>query len=167
VSRTPRTPAPAARRRPAVGGIPFVVALALALGFGLGGCATSGGSPSPSSADFEGVVGELDRVHIGVDHVVSGDAGCDDPSLVPTAIAFDASGLDQPTPVRVHLYRFADAATYDRLRPAVDRCAARFVTDPNAYVAIDASPYVATSAGPWAPGFTGAFRSALIRASGG
>ena len=83
------------------------------------------------------------------------------------AIAFDARGLDQPTPVRVHLYRFADAAAYDRLRQAVDRCAAHFVSDPNAYVAIDASPYVATSAGPWAPGFTDAVRAALTRASRG
>lgn len=143
------------------------LAVVLVLAVAVAGCSASGASPAPSSADFEGLVAELDRVHVEVDHVVSGDAGCDDPTLAPTAIAFDARGLDQPTPVRVHLYRFADAAAYDRLRQAVDRCASHFVSDPNAYVAIDASPYVATSAGPWAPGFTDAVRAALTRASRG
>jgi hypothetical protein len=137
-------------------------------GLVLSGCASGGGpSPEPSSLDFEGTVAELDRVHIAVADVVSGDAGCSDSTLAPTAISFTAQGLDQPTPVHVYLYRFRDGATYDRLRQEVDQCARSYVTDPSAYVAIDARPLVVTSAGPWGPQFTNAFRSALSRAAGG
>lgn len=130
------------------------------------GCA-GGGTAEPSPADFEGTVADLDRVHVAVGNVISGEAGCDDRTLAPTAISFDASGLDQPTPVRVHLYRFRDGATYDRLRPEVDQCARTFVTNPEDYVALDARPLVATSAGPWGAEFTAAVRSALERAAAG
>jgi hypothetical protein len=133
----------------------------------MSGCSASASAPAATPADFEGVVAELDRGHVAVDHVVSGDAGCDDRSLAPAAIAFDARGLDQPTPVRIHLFLFRDGATYDRLRPAVDRCAAAFVADPQSYVALDARPFVAVSPGPWAPQFTAAVRSAVTRAAGG
>ncbi len=43
---------------------------------------------------------------IRIDHVVSGDAGCSDQELIPTAIGFDASGLDQASVVRLHLFIF-------------------------------------------------------------
>ena len=69
---------------------------------------------SPSSSQKRG---------LHVDNVVSGDAGCTDPVLAPTAIAFDASGLDQPTPVRIYLYVFRNRATFERLRSTVDACA--------------------------------------------
>lgn len=146
---------------------PLTLVVAIAIGIGIAGCEPSSEGPGPTPANFEGIVAELDRAHIAVDHVVSGEAGCDDPTLAPTAISFDARGLDQPTPVRVHLFIFADGAAYDRLRPAVDRCASAFVTDPSAYVAVDARPFVAASAGPWGPHFTAAMRSALGRAAGG
>ncbi len=143
--------------------------LALGVAFSLAGCSGAAGpsGPAVTPADFEGVVAELDRQHVAVSDVVSGDAGCPDPSLAPTAISLTASGLDQPTPVRVHLYLFRDRAAYDRLRPAIDTCARSYVTDPDAYVALDAPPLVATSAGPWAPGLTTAVRTALTRAAGG
>lgn len=142
--------------------LPLAVALATA---GCGGGATASG-PRSTPTDFEGTTAELDRVHVAVDDVVSGDAGCPDTTLAPTAISFRARGLDQTNPVTVYLYRFRDDATYDRLRPQVDACARSYVTDASAYVAIDARPLVATSAGPWAPEFTAAMRSALTRAAG-
>ena len=99
-------------------------------------------TPKPTPTTFAGLVSELALVGVGVEHVVSGDAGCDDQRLARTAIAFDASGLDQPQPTRVHLYAFKNGKVYDELRPVVDLCARSYVTDPAAYGSVDASPYV-------------------------
>jgi hypothetical protein len=131
------------------------------------GCANIPSKAAPTPADFEGLVAELDRQHIAVSDVVSGDTGCNDPELVGPAIGLDASDADQSTPVRIHLFLFRDGAAYDRQRQAVDRCSRSFVTNPADYVAIDARPFVAVSAGPWAPGFTDAVRRAITRAAGG
>jgi hypothetical protein len=124
-------------------------------------------TPKPTPTDFAGVVSELALVGIGVDNVVSGDAGCDDQRLARTAIAFDASGLDQSQPTRVHMYAFKNGKVFDELRPAVDLCARSYVTDPAAYGSVDASPYVMAGPGPWAPGFEDALRKALERAAVG
>jgi hypothetical protein len=64
------------------------------------------------------------------------------------------------------VYIFRNDASYERLRPAVDACAATWVTDPAAYEAIDASPFVVTGEGPWASGFRAAVREALAAAAG-
>lgn len=124
-------------------------------------------APNPTPTDFAGIVAELARVGIGVDHVVSGDPGCDDQRLARTAIAFDASGLDQPTATRVYFYGFKNPAVFDELRPTVDLCARSYVTDPAAYRHVAAPPYVFAGPGPWAPGFEGALRTALQRAAVG
>ena len=58
-----------------------------------------------------------------IDHVVSGDAGCSDPVLIPTAIGLDASGLGQTKPVRLYLYVFRTSEVFERLRTTVDACA--------------------------------------------
>ena len=132
------------------------------------GCADNADNlkASATPADFFGIVNEFARLGIGVNHVVSGDAGCDDRTLGPTAISFDAKGLDQPTIVRIHLYAFRDAATFDRLRASVDACARAFVTDPATYEAVDSSPFVVTGQGPWGPQFEAAIRQALTIAAG-
>ena len=70
---------------------------------------------------------------LGVNHFVSGDAGCADPVLAPTAIAFDAKGLDQTENVRIHAYIFRNREAFERLRATVDACAASFVTDPETF----------------------------------
>ena len=59
--------------------------------------------PAPTPADFPDTAIKLVQRGVVIEDVVSGDAGCDDRVLAPTAIAFDASGLDQPTKVRVYL----------------------------------------------------------------
>ena len=64
--------------------------------------------PAATPADFAGISGYMGNHGITVEHVVSGDAGCEDPTLRQTAIAFDAQGLDQATPdpgLRLHLPR--------------------------------------------------------------
>lgn len=122
--------------------------------------------PAPTPADFFGITANLDRRDIVVDHVTSGDAGCDDPVLGQTAIAFDASGLDQATPVRVYVYIFRNRDAFDRLRQTVDACAAAYATDPEAFASVEASPYVVASAGPWAPRFQAAMRAAISEAAG-
>ncbi len=79
--------------------------------------------PAPTPADFQGIATELTKRTIAIDGIVAGDAGCDDAVLIPTAIAFDASGLDQAEPVRIYLYVFRNRASFERLRATVDDCA--------------------------------------------
>ena len=86
-----------------------------------------------------------------LDDLVAGDAGCDDPYLVQTAIGFDASGLDQAEPVRLHVYIFRDRDAYERLRSTIDACVAVVVTDPATFEFVDDSPFVLAGQGPWSP----------------
>ncbi len=122
--------------------------------------------PAATPADFPGIAAEFAKRGIVVLHPVSGDAGCDDHVLAPTAISFDASGLDQAPTVRIHLYMFRDRATLERLRAAIDGCARSFVTDPESYESIEQSPFVLAGQGPWGPGFKAALRQAVEVAAG-
>jgi hypothetical protein len=122
--------------------------------------------PAPTPADINGIASELTQRGLTLDHLVSGDAGCDDPVLVRTAIAFDASGLDQADPVRLRIYIFRDREAFDRLRASVDFCASSFVTDVETYESIAQSPYVLAAQGPWPPKFKAAVREALEVAAG-
>jgi len=122
--------------------------------------------PSPTPADFPGIAIELGKRAIHVDQVVAGDAGCADKVLAPTAIAFDASGLDQATPVRIYLYIFRNRPTFERLRASIDGCARSFVTDTETYESIEQSPFVLAGQGPWGPEFEAAVRAGLEVAAG-
>jgi hypothetical protein len=122
--------------------------------------------PAPTPADITGIASALTQRGLTLDHLVSGDAGCDDPVLVPTAIAFDASGLDQADPVRLRIYIFRDREAFERLRASVDFCASAFVTDAETYESIAQSPYVLAAQGPWPPEFETAVREALEVAAG-
>ncbi len=122
--------------------------------------------PAPTPADFQGIASEIVRRGIAIEHLVSGDAGCDDPVLNPTAIGLDASGLDQAENVRLYLFIFRNRQVYERLRASVDECAQSFVTDPETFESIESSPFVLAGQGPWAPEFEGALRDALTEASG-
>jgi hypothetical protein len=134
----------------------------------LGACSAFTPTTAPATpTDFEGVVAELENLGIDVNRVVSGEAGCADQRLSRTAIGFDARGLDQATPVRIHLYAFKDQQVYDELRATVDACARSYVTDPAAFGAVDEPPYVLAGSGPWAPSFKDALRKALQRAAVG
>lgn len=133
----------------------------------LAGCGTiSTSPPAPTPADFQGIATELSKRAIAIDRIVSGDAGCADPVLVPTAIGFDASGLDQAQPVRIYLYVFRNRAAFERLRATVDDCARTFVTDPATFETAEQSPYVVAGQGPWAPDFEAALREGLEVAAG-
>lgn len=123
-------------------------------------------SPAPTAADFPGIAGVLSQRGIRVDRIVSGDAGCDDIDIARTAIGFDASGLDQATPVRIRIYIFRNRATFERLRATIDGCAAAFVTDPDTFESIDQSPYVVAGQGPWGVEFRDAVRAAIGKAAG-
>ena len=122
--------------------------------------------PAPTPADMIGIASELAQRGLTLDHLVSGDAGCDDPVLVQTAIAFDASGLDQADPVRLRIYIFRNREAFERLRASVDVCASSFVTDAETYESIAQSPYVLAAQGPWPPEFEAAVRDALEVAAG-
>lgn len=143
------------------------VVAAIAFTLGLTGCGTiSTAPPAPTPADFQGIATELTKRAVVIDGLVSGDAGCDDPILVPTAIGLNARGLDQPEPVRIYLYIFRNRASFEKLRATIDGCARSFVTDPQTYETIEQSPFVLAGQGPWSPGFEAAVREALVVAAG-
>lgn len=123
-------------------------------------------APAPTPADFQGLAGEMASRGIELDGLVSGDAGCEDLTLIQTAIGFDASGLDQADPVRLHLYIFRNRDSYERLRSTIDDCVPSFVTDPATFESIDDSPFVLAGQGPWAPEFKATLREALEVAAG-
>lgn len=144
----------------AAGGL-LVTALLLA------GCGTVETTPAaPSPADFGGIISEFAKRGVLATHVVSGDAGCTDQVLIPTAISFDATGVDQATTVKVYLYIFNNRAVFERLRPTIDACARSFVTEPQTYQSIDESPFVLAGQGPWGQGFEQALRDGLAVAAG-
>ena len=138
--------------------------LLAALIAGCGALATT--PPAPTPADFPGIASELVRRGIGVERIVSGDAGCDDVELARTAIGIDAEGLDQATQTRVHIYIFRNRETFERLRQTVDACAAQYVTDPEAFESVETSPFVVAGPGPWAPEFKAALRAAIEEVAG-
>ena len=139
------------------------VALALAVS----ACGTiSTSPPAPTPADFGGIAAELTRQGVGISNAVSGDAGCTDQELIPTAIAVDAAGLDQATPVRIYLYIFRNRASFEKLRVNIDSRARAYVDDPETFETVEQSPYVLAGQGPWAPRFEAAIRHGLEVAAG-
>jgi hypothetical protein len=131
------------------------------------GCGTiSRTPPAPTPADFPGIAGAFALRGISATHIVSGDPGCPNPDLGKTAIAFDAVGLDQSTPVRLYIYIFRNRETYERVRSSVDTCARSYVTDPQTYESVETSPYVVSGQGPWGPEFKDNLRAAIVQAAG-
>jgi hypothetical protein len=144
-----------------------IVLFAVLLALVATGCSTlTGTPPAPTPADFPGIAAALARRGISIDRIVSGDPGCDDANLVPTAIRFEASGLDQPAPTRAYVYIFRNQAAFDRLLRDVARCADAFVTDEEGEPWIALSPFVLTGPGPWPPAFRDAMADALTEAAG-
>ncbi len=144
--------------------VPLVICLVALLVAACGVVSTT--PPAPTPADFPGFAIELGKRGVVVEHPVSGDAGCSDPILAPTAIGFDASGLDQAEVVRVYLYIFRNRAAFERLRASVDDCARTFVTDATTFESVEDSPFVVAGQGPWGSQFKAALRSALEVAAG-
>jgi hypothetical protein len=144
-----------------------VAAVIVGTAVALAGCGTiSRTPPAPTPAPFPGIAGQLSQHGIRVTGIVSGDAGCPDANLARTAVGFDASGLDQATSVRVHVYIFKDRATYERLRSTIDTCAAAFVSDPATFESVETSPYVVAGQGPWGTTFRDNIRAAITEAAG-
>ena len=155
------------RRSPASAVGRGVLLIALVVGLtGLAGCGLTSSPPAPTPADFQGLAGELVKRGLRIEHIVSGDAGCDDFTLKQTAIGLDASGLDQGAPTRLFIYIFRNRTSFERLRQTVDACAASYATDAEAFESIATSPFVVASAGPWAPEFKAAVRAAITEAAG-
>ena len=141
--------------------------LLVGLVFTVGACGSLLGTEPPATpTDFPGLTGRLKLAGVAVDDWVSGDAGCADPNLVPASISFNASGLDQATPVKIYLYVFRNKDAWERHRDAIGPCAQSWVTDPQTYQELQESPYVVAGQGPWAPAFEAAVRSVLTQAAG-
>src|SRR3990170_4090338 len=141
-----------------------LAALSLALAGACGTISTT--APAPTPADFQGIATELTKRGIAIDGLVSGDAGCPDPVLIPTAIGFTADGLDQAAPTRGYPYVFRNRESFERLRATIDDCARSFVTDPATFETVEQSPFVVAAQGPWQPEFEAALRDALEVAAG-
>lgn len=122
--------------------------------------------PAPTPADFQGIATEVTKRGITIDRIVSGDAGCDDPVLIPTAIGFDATGQDQAATTRIRIYIFRNRDSFERLRSSVAMCARSFVTDPSTFETIERSPFVVAAQGPWGEEFEDALREAVEVAAG-
>ena len=151
----------AARRSLAIGLAIIAVAASVAA------CGGLTITPEPATpTDFPGLTGRFNAAHVQVRDWVSGDAGCASPDLVPTAISFMASGLDQAAPVKLYLYIFRNRAAFDRHLGEVGPCAEAFVTDPQAYEQVAESPYVVAGQGPWGLEFEAAVRAVLAEAAG-
>ena len=116
--------------------------------------------------DFPGLAGRLAASGISLGTYVSGDPGCTDPDLLPTAIRFDASGLDQATPVTIYLYVFRNRDAFERHRAQVGPCARAYVTDAQTFESIEESPYILAGQGPWAPAFETSLRAVVAAAAG-
>ncbi len=139
----------------------------LAAGLLLTGCGLiSTTPPIPTAAPFPGIASAITERGIQVTRIVSGDPGCPNQDLAKTAVAFDAAGLDQSSPVHVYIYIFRDRATYQRLRSTVDDCARTYVTDPETYESVETSPYVVSGQGPWGEQFKSNLRAAIVEAAG-
>ncbi len=123
-------------------------------------------SPAPTPMDFPGIAGELATQGILIGHPTAGDDGCHDSSLAATAIGFDATGPGLTTPTHLRVYIFNDGAAFDRRRPDVDTCVAKWATDPATVEFVDASPFVVAGQGPWPEAFKAAMRAALTTAAG-
>jgi hypothetical protein len=144
-----------------------VATLSAGLSLVLAACGTvSMTAPPATPTDFAGITGRLNAAQIKVRNWVSGDAGCQNPDLVKSAISFDASGLDQAEPVRIYLYIFRDRAAFERHRDQIGACAESWVTDPQSYEEIEQSPYIIAGQGPWGTAFEAAFRTTLEEAAG-
>ena len=154
-----RTPS---RRRAPVDRIVLIAIVAAVLA----GCSASSSPPAATPTDFAGVSLLLQRSGMTIVDVVSGDAGCPDSDLAKTAISFTASGLDQPRPTKVYLYRFNDREAFQRRSGDVAACAASYVSDPARFESVDVSPYVIAGEGPWGDRFRAAVRDALTAAAG-
>jgi hypothetical protein len=158
--------APSPAVRPARRRARSLIAL-LAIALAASACGTISTSPPPATpTDFPGITGRLNAADIKVRDWVSGDAGCHDPDLVPAAISFEASGLDQATPVKLYLYIFRDHPAFERHRDQIGPCAQAWVTDPQTYEEIEQSPYVVAGQGPWGQAFEAALRSTFALAAG-
>lgn len=134
----------------------------------LAGCAstTQMGPPEPTPADITGIAADFQREGVTISSLVSGDAGCTDPDMIASAIAFEATGLDAPQSVPMRIYIFRDAESYGEQRTAVDACIAEWIGDPAGLEVLDASPYVLVGQGPWTPELKAAVRDGLTAAAG-
>jgi hypothetical protein len=140
---------------------PIVLALVL------GGCAGILESPPvPGPEPFPGISAQLGRFGVNVVSWTSGDAGCDDPTLSPTAIRFEAEGLDQTTPVLLRIYIFRNREAWERRQADVDTCAAAWADDPATFELLQVSPYILAGQGPWPPEFDAAIRQGIGAAAG-
>lgn len=122
--------------------------------------------PTPNPEPFPGITGQLGRFGVNVLSWTAGDPGCDDPSLSPTAIRFEAAGLDQPTPVPLRIYIFRNREAFERRKADVESCVAAWAEDPASFEILDESPYVLAGQGPWPPGFEDAIRKGLKESAG-
>ncbi|HEX2625956.1 MAG TPA: hypothetical protein VHL56_03530 [Candidatus Limnocylindrales bacterium] len=133
----------------------------------LSGCgALTVSPPAAGPESFPELSGQLARLGVSIEDWTSGDDGCDNPTLAPTSIRFEAKGLDQPTPITLRIYIFRNRDAWEKRQPDVDACVAEWADDPSTFEIVSTSPYILAGQGPWPPGFGSAIRAALTAAAG-
>ncbi len=132
----------------------------------LGGCGQAQSQPSPTPADFPGLVEQLAREGIAIEDVVAGDAGCADPDLSKAARSFKISGLGQATPVKVILFRFRNRSSFEKLRDDATNCVRAVAKDPSTFELFEISPFVLAGQGPWTSDLHEHVERALTEAAG-
>lgn len=144
-----------------------VVAALIVAALVLTGCdAIRGTQPPAKPGDFAELRLALSQVGVHAADMVAGDDGCDDPTLAPTAFAFEASGEGVAAPIVLRAYLFRDDAAYERRRVDVDTCVAAWAADPATFEFVDAPPFVIAGQGPWPETFKAALRAALDETNG-
>jgi hypothetical protein len=144
------------------------VAASIALVAALIGACRAGGAASPSPPGFEEIFGELARRGATVSEIVSGDPGCDDPSLVANAVRFTVV-LSDGTRRQVHLFGFRNDVALANAAGSLERCRADFAgrVEPGATIgATTAGPYYAFGA-PWSAELEVLLREAALPRAGG
>ena len=165
-TRVPGAPVAPPRRLAEVRriGLAAAIAVCAALLAGCSGLLES--APTPAPEPFPDVVGQLGRFGIDVTSWTSGDPGCSDSTLSPTAVRFEAKGLDQTAPLTLRIYIFKDRDAWDRRLSDVDSCAASWATDPATFKQLQVSTYVLAGQGPWPSGFAEALNKGITEAAG-
>jgi len=140
--------------------------LATAVVLALTGCGVFV-APSPTAGEMGDLVSGLVLRGATITDQVSGDSGCDDPSLLGNAIRYDLRMSGESKSVPVYVLRWKSQQTFDDNKPIFDACVATYQqANPGAIVTTyEDSPWRVYGAN-WSPTAVAAIERAVHDAAG-